>query len=423
MNDLHRMKKLAGILTEGVMAVPGIGSESNMQMTGNVGRGQTDASFDAAQPQVDEARFNDVSCSQCGQSFGPGDNGFSHCIDHAGKHPIEEKAPPGMEDMVMKLKKEYPDDHSKAFATAWSIYDKKHGKTEESIMNEESYDIDEYVNDANHLVTLLKGSFVEPEKIVEIITNEFKERGCTDEEIANIMDAVSSSMEEQPTDMAQDNRAPIDSMAPEPEMQDDEFGPLEEVSMEEGLPQPLLPRDAEQLRKKVEQAKWKRHQEDDARQQGQTPAEMAEGMGGELTDQMVQDAYEKRHAAFANNHPDKYSIADYAKRLANEFAQQESKKRNGRGFDPITGNTLSMEEAYDMNNGYGDTHSVHPANYFPDGADSPVVCKTGASGARQGDNPEQKKMAVAETHKELVYNYRNYLKESIKTLPRILRKK
>lgn len=34
---------------------------------------------------VDEriaARFKSVSCSQCGQSFGPGDSGFSHCADH-----------------------------------------------------------------------------------------------------------------------------------------------------------------------------------------------------------------------------------------------------------------------------------------------------------------------------------------------------
>jgi hypothetical protein len=27
-------------------------------------------------------RFANVSCSQCGQDFGPGDHGFSHCISH-----------------------------------------------------------------------------------------------------------------------------------------------------------------------------------------------------------------------------------------------------------------------------------------------------------------------------------------------------
>jgi hypothetical protein len=35
--------------------------------------------------RIDEeiaARFALVHCSQCGQSFGPGDSGFSHCDDH-----------------------------------------------------------------------------------------------------------------------------------------------------------------------------------------------------------------------------------------------------------------------------------------------------------------------------------------------------
>ncbi len=29
-------------------------------------------------------RFNQVSCSQCGQTFGPGDHGYSSCQDHRG---------------------------------------------------------------------------------------------------------------------------------------------------------------------------------------------------------------------------------------------------------------------------------------------------------------------------------------------------
>jgi hypothetical protein len=41
---------------------------------------------------------------------------------------IMEKAPPGMEDVVLKLKKQYPGDESRAFKIAWSIYNKKHGK-------------------------------------------------------------------------------------------------------------------------------------------------------------------------------------------------------------------------------------------------------------------------------------------------------
>lgn len=29
--------------------------------------------------------FENVSCSQCGRDFGPGEHGFSHCSDHTGR--------------------------------------------------------------------------------------------------------------------------------------------------------------------------------------------------------------------------------------------------------------------------------------------------------------------------------------------------
>lgn len=35
----------------------------------------------------EEPRFENVGCSQCGQSFGPGDHGFSYCENHAGRSP------------------------------------------------------------------------------------------------------------------------------------------------------------------------------------------------------------------------------------------------------------------------------------------------------------------------------------------------
>jgi hypothetical protein len=44
-----------------------------------------DAAMDAdenADPQG--PRFDNVSCSQCGQGFGAGDNGYSHCEQHQG---------------------------------------------------------------------------------------------------------------------------------------------------------------------------------------------------------------------------------------------------------------------------------------------------------------------------------------------------
>jgi hypothetical protein len=74
-----------------------------------------------------------------------------------------------------------------------------------------------------------------------------------------------------------------------------------------------------------------------------------------------------------------------------------------------------MEEG-DMANGYNDVKYANGNDYFPDGADSPVVDATGPSGGRQGDNPEQKSMKTvketAEIHKDLVYGYRAFLKEN-----------
>ena len=35
--------------------------------------------------QMMRPRFPNVFCTECGQDFGPGEHGFSHCRNHAGK--------------------------------------------------------------------------------------------------------------------------------------------------------------------------------------------------------------------------------------------------------------------------------------------------------------------------------------------------
>lgn len=42
---------------------------------------------------------------------------------------LEEKAPPGMEDMVLSLKKKFGAKSPRPYQIAWSVYNKKHGKT------------------------------------------------------------------------------------------------------------------------------------------------------------------------------------------------------------------------------------------------------------------------------------------------------
>lgn len=92
----------------------------------------------------------------------------------------------------------------------------------------------------------------------------------------------------------------------------------------------------------------------------------------------------------------------------------EALASSGRGSDEDYGYTGEFDEAFDLQNGYDDINDASGNDYFPNGADSPVVKATGPSGARQGDNPEQKKMQIAEVHKELVYSYRSFLGESAK---------
>lgn len=154
---------------------------------------------------------------------------------------------------------------------------------------------------------------------------------------------------------------------------------------------------------------------DTCRQSNGAPARDACAMestaDAEITDDMVRAAYQARHEAFASNAPNKYQLADYASMLANKFAQQQSVKNHGKGFDPMSGNLLPEN----INNGYDDVEVADGQDFFPNGADGPVVKKVGPSGAKQGDNPEQKKMQVDEEHRELVYAYRKFLKESAVT--------
>jgi hypothetical protein len=100
-----------------------------------------------------------------------------------------------------------------------------------------------------------------------------------------------------------------------------------------------------------------------------------------------------------------YDMSDDADALASAGHGSDEDYGDYGGHD-------EFEEEFDLNNGYGDVENASGNDFFPTGADSPVVRTVGPSGARQGDNPEQKKMQVAEVHKELVYGYRNYLKET-----------
>jgi hypothetical protein len=87
---------------------------------------------------LDEGSMNAAAKRDSGSKFGgyygatqkgapkPG-QGFGGAAESVGVE-LDEVAPPGMEDTVLKLKKQYPGEPQKAYATAWSMYNKQKGK-------------------------------------------------------------------------------------------------------------------------------------------------------------------------------------------------------------------------------------------------------------------------------------------------------
>lgn len=306
MNELDRMKKLAGILTESVMAVPGIGNEAGMQ------------------PQMDEA------------------------------------AP----------------------------------------------DLSLEIQSAIEMLDELEANGVSPEEAVNSIENSFREDGFSDEDIVGVLAAVQQHIENPPgedyddtcpscsgTGEGQYDGASCSSCGgsgqlrgqgdPDDFNEPDEYDPADDWAgdLEEGIPQ--------------QQSKL-----DDA----------LDSLIRVMNSGAADAESEAKWIAKTHNVP--------AEALAHAYAQYKAQEIGRSGMmeeiEEEADGEEKVEEAFDLNNGYDDINFMAPGDFFPDGADSPVTSHVGPSGSRQGDNPEQKKMEVAEAHKELVYNYRKFLKESAK---------
>lgn len=383
MKDMREMLKLM----ESVMAVPGLGegSESDMQTAGTVGRNQDYAEFDAEQS------------------------------------PVMEKAPPGMEDVVMKLKNEYGHDKKgmeKAFATAWSIYNKKHGKKEEACSMEESVPAVDSCNQDNpadadvacameesadsETLQTAKNRFwemcqyhVEPDAALERVEYELREMGVDETEIAEIRDEIVAEYGVEDSDGepmgSHDMGDDADALASAGHGSDEDYGYYQDdnaYDLEEARPSDI--------------------NTDEIRDITALPHEAAKARAQEILAASTTGDTKKAYLARQIN-ATRNTMA-VVKLLYDMVLKGEGHGVQGSSYSKKFDN--AMEEAFDLQNGYDDVHDASGKDYFPTGADSPVVDKTGASGARQGDNPEQKKMQIAEVHKELVYSYRNFLKES-----------
>lgn len=332
---MNEMRKLINLM-EGVMAVPGL----------------------------NEAKFQNVSCSQCGKGFGPGDSGYSHCSDHKGRTPVDEG----------------------------TLNEKSTSEKQARFMAAAAHD----------------PAFAKKAGIDADVAKEFNKADTGTKQLSNAM----KNIKEDESDMQTNATASVDAA-------DSNFDASQAGATE------------------VDEA-----QVDTCRQSNPNPADEACAMNenyeydlnfiaqairsnydmatseDELKRMVAGETGYGQHPEFDNMfhsaldhflNGDDSMIDDFDDGMDGDFDSAMASAGHGSDED-YGGDDFPMEE--DLNNGYRDVEIANGQDFFPNGADSPVVNATGPSGARQGDNPEQKKMQVAETHKELVYAYRNFLKES-----------
>ena len=350
MNDLIRMKKLAGILTEGVMAVPSIGgSESDMQTAGTIGRNADYAAANAASSNLTEEADYDEVLSAIDALFGnevddiwESDIMGTLAQELMAENPTEEElhqiiATGSLPQRLQHIQFSAGDDFQFG-----SEMDEGMGMPSTQMVDEGVYT--EIIQQKIQRAQELKDSMVDPEEVANIISDELEQDGWISTDIDKILNAIADELGGEADSDEDDTCRTCDGT---------------------GIGQ---------------------HGDPD------TSRCSSCGGSGVARGEYDNDDYE----------PDEYEPDDdYMGPL------EESEEETDDGKEEV-------EEAFDLNNGYDDITFMKPGDFFPDGADSPVTRDVGPSGAKQGDNPEQKKMAVAEAHKELVYNYRKFLKESVK---------
>ncbi len=346
MNELNRMRKLAGMLTEGVMSVPGVGgSESDMQTATTNGVNSADAAFDSSQSMSIDEMFDKLS-----EELDPSEESLIH------KYMAGELS---REEFMQEMDRIAATDHSMRQGEMgmqgsdtpqghrawdreqddWAGMDDQEDEYDELDMEiEETAPMDEdgskeVIQQKLARAQELKDSMVEPDEVSNMIANELEQEGYSPDDIEDILNAIADEM----TDVESD------------------FG--------DGICSACQ-----------------------GTGEGRYEGSSCHSCGGSGEDRGEGD-------------PDDFNEP-------NEYEYDPA--------DDIYEEEVAVDESYDLNNGYDDINYMKAGDFFPDGADSPVTSHTGPSGARMGDNPEQKKMEITEAHKELVYNYRKFLKESVK---------
>lgn len=372
--NLQRMKQLAGIkLNESVVAIPGVGqgSESGMQTAGTVGRNQDYAAYDASQQPATESRtLDEKSTSEKQARF----------MAAAAHNPAFAKRA-GIDAGVAK-------EFNQADTGTSQLSNAMKHNTEEACMDEAYGDFRQHYQDAN------KPSTFNPSREQAPKQADFGDHpimAVTD----RVHDAINNAIAKRQAKKTPTEEGEMfhpDHDAVHGAMSDSDYNQHQEMQQ-----------DAREAFNDYVRGYLTKHYSEDSRFSDDEVSEVATAMGCDESEvwQAMEDMglLDSSDREPGEGGPDNY------------MGDAEALASAGHGSNEDYGD---FDEALDLSNGYGGT-KADGEDFFPDGADSPVVDNVGPSGSRQGDNPEQKKMQVAEVHKELVYGYRNYLKESALT--------
>ena len=368
MSDLNRMRKLAGILTESVVSVPGMGKQ---EQPNEVDQMFDESSLSGVDPQLDENlnpseeelinkyRSGEInreefmqqmdSIAYTDNSMRQGEMGMMGSDTPAGHRAWDREKNDWEYDAQDGGSTDERGDAMDGWDGEDDEFDESGPGMEESSstpgMLEEGA-LKEVIQQKIQRARELQDSMVDPDEVSDMIAAELEQEGFDEQEILNIIDAVADGLSD---DTVEDN-------------DEDEYDDTCPTCTGTG--------------------------------EGMYDGASCRACGGSgvLKGEGDPDDFDE---------PYDYPDDDYMGPL------EEASKDDIDDED-------ELEEAYDLNNGYTDVKYSKGSDYFPTGADSPVTRSAGPSGARQGDNPEQKKMEVTEAHKDLVYNYRKFLKESVK---------
>ena len=401
------------------------GTESEMQTAGTVGRNQDYAEFDQSQGMATEestqsswvngprAPDDTTTWKQTGMSA-------QSAIQRYGKDnvrvkprglrngqdmvevlvPLYDMTPPGMEESVPAVDSCQQSNPATAdIACAMEsgvsdlIYDQQYSRFSD-----------------------LMNSYVEPQEAFDVLSREMAEQGIEGEEHDAIMQRLESDFFPEDSEIGDgmtDAEADADTLKSAGWGSDEDYGGAGDMEFEEAF----------DLRENFGSADIQNVKmlfsfdiQDDAKKEAQWMADavMRSNPTADLKNIRVKQASSRSSTVFmefqfepqANANKEAYAMGQAA------MGANPTSDLIKTNLMPVSPGREATEEAFDLKNGYDDINDASGNDYFPNGADSPVVSKVGPSGARQGDNPEQKKMQVAEVHKELVYGYRNYLKET-----------